>query len=224
MYKGMPSFKSPIPAPGLKIGASSQGHPRRHQELLRRDLLLSVFSTARRSAAALSKLSGLSFGVDWVLKLASAEMISRCWTLTADSGAKGPQQVCLGMSLFMVPCTGTLKLSSSEAIRHQCQKSALVLDMRVQIVCCPMRIILSVDHLIIHIPAKPISTMTEPKVMFVMRSSERIIMSSENVRNWDPSKGFKLCRVTDWWRRQPCDRLESMSGDSTLKDCWTWGL
>jgi hypothetical protein len=149
-----------------------------------------------------------------VLKLASTEMISRCWTLTADSGVKGPQQVCLGMSLFMVPCTGMFKLSSSETIHHQCQESALELDMCVQIVCCPMRTILSVDHLTIHMPASPISTMTEPKAMFVMRSGERTIMSSESIRDWYPSKGFKLCRVTDW-RRQ--DWHGSLAIDSRVR-------
>jgi hypothetical protein len=118
-----------------------------------------------------------------VLKLASVEMISRRWALTAESGVKGPQQVCLGMSLFMVPCTGMFKLSSSEAIHHQCQKSALEFDMCVEIlVCCPMRIILSVDHLTIHMPARPISTMAEPKAMFVTRSGE-IIMLLESVRD-----------------------------------------
>ena len=55
--------------------------------------------------------------------------------------------------------------------------------MSAQVVCCPARTILSVDHLTIHTPARPISTMTEPKAMFVMRSGERTIMSSESVRD-----------------------------------------
>jgi hypothetical protein len=70
--------------------------------------------------------------------------------------------------------------------------------MYVQIlVCCPMRIILSVDHLTIHMPASPISTMTELKAMFVMRSGERTIMSPEGIRDRCRSKSFKLGRVTD---------------------------
>jgi hypothetical protein len=55
--------------------------------------------------------------------------------------------------------------------------------MSAQVVCCPARTILSVDHLTIHMPARPISTMAEPKAMFVMESGERTIMSSESVRD-----------------------------------------
>jgi hypothetical protein len=51
------------------------------------------------------------------------------------------------------------------------------------VVCYPARIILSVDHLTIYMPARPISTMTEPKAMFVMRSGERTIMSSKSIRD-----------------------------------------
>lgn len=54
--------------------------------------------------------------------------------------------------------------------------------MYAQVVCCPVRTILSVDHLTIHTPARPISTMTELKAMFMMMSGERTIMLSESVR------------------------------------------
>jgi hypothetical protein len=56
-------------------------------------------------------------------------------------------------------------------------------DMSAPVVRWPARIILSVDHLTIHMPARPISTMTEPKAMFVMKSGEMIIMSPESVRD-----------------------------------------
>jgi hypothetical protein len=95
------------------------------------------------------------------------------------------------------------------------------------VVCCAARTILSVDHLTIHIPARPISTMTEPKAMFVMTSGERTIVI------WECSRliSFKRVQIVQGYQSmemglkgQPCDRLESMSGDSSLKSCWTWGL
>jgi hypothetical protein len=69
--------------------------------------------------------------------------------------------------------------------------------MSAQVVCCPALTILSVDHLTIHIPARPISTMTEPKAMFVMTSGERTIMSSGVFAIDILQKGLKLYRVTD---------------------------
>jgi hypothetical protein len=118
-----------------------------------------------------------------VLKLASAETVPRCWALTVDSGANGLQQVCPDISSLMVLCTSMVKLSSSETANHQCQKMDTEADMSALVVYCPARTILSVDHMTIHMPARPISTMTEPKAMFVMRSGERTIMSSGSVRD-----------------------------------------
>ena len=69
-------------------------------------------------------------------------------------------------------------------------------DISALVICCPARIILYVDHLTIHMPARPISTMIEPKVIFVMKSGERTIMSSESVRDGYSSEDFKLYRIT----------------------------
>jgi hypothetical protein len=101
--------------------------------------------------------------------------------------------------------------------------------MSAQVVCCPALTILSVDHLTIHIPARPISTMTEPKAMFVMRSGERTIMSSEKCSRLvlilkKASNCTGLPIMETGVKCQPCPRLESMSGDSSLKGCWTWAL
>jgi hypothetical protein len=69
--------------------------------------------------------------------------------------------------------------------------------MSVRVVCCPALTTLSVDHLTIHMPARPISTMMEPKAMFVMTSGERTIMSSGVFAIDILQKGFNLYRVTD---------------------------
>jgi hypothetical protein len=80
--------------------------------------------------------------------------------------------------------------------------------MSAQVICCLALTILSVDHLTIHMPARPISTMTEPKAMFVMTSGERTIMSSRSVRDRYPSKrlqivqGYRLTKAG--LKSQPC--------------------
>ena len=57
--------------------------------------------------------------------------------------------------------------------------------------------------------------------MFVMRSGERTIMSSECVRDWYPSKRLQIVQgyrlMETGLTRQACDRLESTSGDSSPK-------
>lgn len=66
-----------------------------------------------------------------------------------------------------------IKFSSSETVHRQIQKGV---DTRKDDgpACCWARIIFSVDHLTIHIPAKPINTMTVPKVRLMIRSGDNL--------------------------------------------------
>jgi hypothetical protein len=89
-------------------------------------------------------------------------------------------------------------------------------DVSAQVVRCPARTILSVDHLTIHMPARPISTMTEPKAMFMMRSGERTIISQLiSFKRLQIVQGYRLAETG--LKGQPCGRLESMLEDPSLK-------